>query len=249
MSKEPELGLTPSDSDLAKMTIAELRNRLADGLRLTAVGIELMGRYWRELERRGEDLSELRAGVGRYIPLVAAGRLSAHAVVSFIGYPSILRVIEGLPVERQRQLADGAAVQVYDAATKTTQSIEAKKIPPGLLSAVFADGRELGPKEQALVINSRKVRSVTMRTVRVNRAEGTIRIGNSKATIAQVIAALSEAAGCKGVIDPQKHALEQRESVTGQVTDQEKDRVRAAVKAMGLTESELVRRAVMAILV
>src|SRR5882724_9369466 len=58
-----------------------LRRELSRALTVSAEHLIYLAQVWRELERRGEDLSDLRSGLGAYLPLIASGRLAAEAVV------------------------------------------------------------------------------------------------------------------------------------------------------------------------
>src|SRR6185312_4651239 len=98
--------------DLNRIPTPDLRAELARGLSLTADTLTRLGMVWQELERRGEDLADLRQGLAKTLPLIAAGRLAAEAVVAFAGRPSLLRALEGVPLERQRSLANGEPIQV-----------------------------------------------------------------------------------------------------------------------------------------
>lgn len=67
------------------MTIQDLKAELAKTLSITAEYLMYIAAIWRELESRGEDLSELRHGVMTYIPLIATNQLDARLVVNYAG--------------------------------------------------------------------------------------------------------------------------------------------------------------------
>jgi len=91
---------------LAKATTAELRKELADALDLTAGYLNYLGAVWGELTRRGEDLSELRKGMGFYLSKIAAGQLLAETVVKYAGEPGILRRMGACSLDKQRLALD-----------------------------------------------------------------------------------------------------------------------------------------------
>ena len=136
-----------------------LRAELARGLTLTADVLTRLGMIWQELERRGEDLSSLRTGLARTLPLIAAGLLAAEAVVSFAGRPAILRAIEGVPLEEQRALAAGKEVDVADHESDGgVAKMPLAKIPAAALRVVIGDGEIRSPAAQRLAFRPRRRR-------------------------------------------------------------------------------------------
>ena len=133
--------LTPvhDAATLASMPTNKLRAELAHGLTLTAVTLSKLGMVWAELERRGEDLSDLRVGIARTLPLIAAGRLAAEAVVAFAGRPMILRALEGVPLDLQRRLADGETIPVYLPGESAPKAMPLARIPSAAETRVIAE--------------------------------------------------------------------------------------------------------------
>lgn len=160
----------------------------------------------------------------------------------------ILRAIEGVPLDVQRRLADGEPVPIYLPGEDGPKSLPLSRIPSAAITRVIADGIVRTPAEQRLAIraNQRKRKTHDNRkyAVTVDRETRTLKVGKVIVPIATVVAAMAEAAGMKGVlIDDAKY---QHKTVAGKVTDEEKDRLKAAAKAHGLEEWEMVRRAVVA---
>lgn len=87
---------------LAAVGTAELKSELAHALTLTAKSLFYFAAIWAELEKRGEDLSTLKRGMGTYIAMIAAGTLLAEAVVLFVGEPQQLNRLAKLPLAEQR---------------------------------------------------------------------------------------------------------------------------------------------------
>ena len=87
---------------VAKATTPELRKELSKALSITADHFTYLGAIWRELERRGENLSELKSGMGYYLAKIANGELLADTVVKYAGEPGILRRMGALPLDKQR---------------------------------------------------------------------------------------------------------------------------------------------------
>lgn len=98
--------------DLSAMGVDDLRSELARQIDMTAQQVARLALIWRELERRGEDLSALRSGIGSYLSAVASGRLLPEAVVRLAGNRIALRAVALLELEAQRALLDIGTVQV-----------------------------------------------------------------------------------------------------------------------------------------
>lgn len=97
---------------LREMSVEELKHELGRALEVTADNLLYLARLWRELERRGEDLSQLRAGLRAFLPAIADGRLDAQAAVQFAGNLTMLRALAAQPLSVQRRLAEGKRVTV-----------------------------------------------------------------------------------------------------------------------------------------
>lgn len=239
-----------NQAELTKLSVQELRKELANGLTMTAAGLAYMAAVWGELERRGEDMGELRVGMGRLLPLIASGRLAAEAVVAFAGRPIILRYLEGMDIKLQRRLADGEMIPVYLQGEKEPQAMPLVRIPPKAIPHVIRDGVICTPAEQRLAMSPKKrtpERAQPRYSAVVNKSERTIKIGNTSAPIATVTAALAEAAGRVGeIVDTEDRPAKVR---GGKFTDDECERIQAAAKSQGIPEWEFIRRCVMAWLV
>lgn len=95
---------------LAKASTEELRAELATALKLTADHLVRLAMIWAELERRGEDLSALKNGIGKYLPMIASGAVLAETVVAFAGEPLMLSRAAKLPVEEQLKAIEAGTV-------------------------------------------------------------------------------------------------------------------------------------------
>lgn len=235
-------------TELQKLPTVDLRRELAKGLTLTAETLIRLGVVWAELERRGEDLSELRTGIARTLPLIASGRIAAEAVVAFAGRPMVLRSLEGMDLALQRRLADGEPIPIYLPGEDGPRAMPLARIPAAAISRVIADGVVRTPAEQRLAIRVKRRKdddSTRRYNIVVDREARTLKIGKAVVPIASVLAAMAEAAGAKGAIldSPEKPA----KTIAGKVTEEEKERLRAAAKAHGIEEWELVRQAVVAV--
>lgn len=240
--------------DLAAMPTAELKAELSRGLVLTAAVLARLGTVWAELVRRGEDLSDLRSGLARYLPRIASGQLAAEAVVEFANRPTVLQSIEGLPLPRQRELAAGGTVRVLSAGTPPVE-MPLAAMPAALVRAVFAAGEERTPAEQqAAATKPRPGRdggeAAYRYRVRVDRDTRTVRIGKMTVPVEDVLGAFAAAATGLSVLDRDLAATPGPgvRMASCYLTDDEAARLDAAAKAKGIDRAELVRRAVVAML-
>jgi hypothetical protein len=188
--------------DLSEMSTDELRADLSRGLTLTVEVLVQLSRVWAELERRGEDLSELRRGIARNLPLIASGRLAAESVVAFAHRPALLRAIDGIPLELQRRLVAGETVTVIDPLDPMTlEELPLARLPAASVRLIFADGDIRSPTEQRLAIRARKRRTEVPQVSgyryrpRYDRDAGTISVGRMTVRLADLLAELSAAAG------------------------------------------------------
>ena len=82
----------PHDSEsteldrIGSLDTAELRAELASAIGLTAKHLLHLAAIWAELEHRGEDLTDLRTGIGAYLPEIAAGSVVPEAIGYWVTY-------------------------------------------------------------------------------------------------------------------------------------------------------------------
>lgn len=191
---------------VADMDTSVLLRELKRALVVTAETIAYLGAVWRELERRGQDLSNYRTGIGEYLPLVAAGQLAPEAMVQFIGRLQLLRAVRLLPIDEQRRLADGGTVTVLREDRRTgallPTEVPATTLTGEQIKQVFDGGRLRDVAEQANMIDSTRVAARRRRSlpaarryrVNVDIDAKTVKIGRMILPLQEVIDAL-EAAG------------------------------------------------------
>jgi hypothetical protein len=198
--RSPRLELAMRVSEMDTVT---LRGELARALTVTAETLIYLAEVWRELERRGEDLRDLRAGMGRYIPLIAAGQLDATAVVQFAGRPALLRAMQTLPVDEQKKLATGDKLDVItirpDGSTVETR-VQAAHLTGEQVRLAFGEVGLRPIEEQRNLIESAQIKRYRQRQpvhrnyrVRVDMERGTIQVGRMILTIKEVKDALRNA--------------------------------------------------------
>lgn len=233
-----------SSDELAKMETQNLRAELAMCLKLTAADFTYMASIFRELSRRGENLDDLRQGLGTYLALIADGNLLPEIVVQFSGRHSLLQAIAALPISDQRQIADDGTVELVGA------NGEANRIPVTALTTrnirqVFADHRLRSRNEQIVLMENggidRPAKKARKRRVWADPRTKLMHIANARIPIGQIMSAVAEAAGRQGDIIGDVNGP----SVGARLTEEERERLRAACKAMRLDEPEFVRRAIL----
>ena len=145
-----------SFANISDVSTETLKAELARALEVTAENLLWMARLWRELERRGEDLRELRSGLRTFLPLISDGRLDAQAAVQFAGNLTMLRALSSLPIKEQRRIAAGGTVPVVmirDGAP-ITRNMKADDISARMVKQVFATGRVRNEDEQKLIVTT-----------------------------------------------------------------------------------------------
>lgn len=241
--------------DLKEMTTANLKRELVRGLNLSAEALTNVAAVWHELEQRGENLAEFRSGIGRNIPLIASGRLAAEAVVAFIDRPAVLKAIEGLPLNRQRELATDGTVNVLPPGSTQPSLMRIATMRADAIRLVFSNGIERTPDEQraAIVVRPKTTKDDGKKfRVQVDRVRRTVKVGNTTVPLETVIAALAEAAAGLGITAEELQLAKGRGEGVAMascpLTADEDERLKAICKAKKADRGELVRRAVVAFL-
>ncbi|EAT2607835.1 hypothetical protein EJN23_17620 [Salmonella enterica] len=99
-------------SNLASLSTLELKNELSRGLEITSRHLVYLAKIWRELENRGEDLSDIRHGMLSYLPLIANEQVEPGLVVNYAGQKTLLAALTSLPIEVQRQISETGYVDM-----------------------------------------------------------------------------------------------------------------------------------------
>jgi len=234
--------------EIQSMSIHQLHEELAKGLKLTIESLTRTAMVWRELESRGADLSKYKVGITRSLPLIAKGMIAPEAVIAFAGRPGIAKHLLGMNIDDQKKYADGEPIPVYVPGQAEPELIPLAKIPHQSLNYVLCKGEIRTPQEQKLArysktrqrANGSRRKFYRVSVDIVNRA---VKIGKSSATIETVVTELCNACSPGEVTESKDRPAK---VIAGKVTDEEKDRLLAASKAHGIPESEMVRRAVIA---
>jgi hypothetical protein len=177
-----------------------LRAELARVLQVSAADLVYLADIWAELENRGEDLSDLRRGMGVYLPMIARGQLAAEAVVRFAGHKTMLTAMAQLPVAEQRRLADGGTlplVMLDERDGWVSRDVPADALTTAQVRQVFGPSRLQSTEEQysQLAAAGKKIlkRRQSAAKVVVDRKAGELRVGDERIAIDKAIAALRAA--------------------------------------------------------
>jgi hypothetical protein len=181
-----------------------LLGELERALTVTAETIAYLGAVWRELERRGIDLSRYRIGMGQYLPLIAAGQLDPQAIVRFSGRISLLRAVQTLPLPEQQRLARGEPIRVVSVAhdgSLATAEVDAANLTAEQIRTVFDYGRIRSEAEQANMLASartaakrrEKMPAARQYKIRVSQDRKVVRIGRMSIPADDLIAELRSA--------------------------------------------------------
>jgi len=245
MQTVTRLRLPADDEDFSGWTDAALTQAFSDCLLDNARSLRRLAMIWVERERRGADLSEFRTGIGRWVHLIAAGTLLPELVTAFNGRREPLEIVARLPIGLQQRLADGEKFEVAEGCR--TIAVTVGRMRADQIAAAFGSGEYVpsappyrrqppvkGPPEKTYKVS-------------VDRDSQTVRIGNSRGSIPEMMAALAGASAPLGSLDDATG--HQCEVATAKLTKGEKDRLTARAKSQNLPEHEVVRRAILAFLV
>ncbi|WP_145964413.1 hypothetical protein [Chromobacterium phragmitis] len=187
----------PTPAELNNLSTQMLREELARSVELTARHLMRLATIWAELERRGEDLSDLRVGLAAFLPQIAARQLSADAVIRFAGQKLLLNAVATLPLPEQERLARGGSVQLlsYDGHGETVVvDVPAHALSTQQVRQVFDLGkvRSIDEQRPRLMRPAPPKKKADITTdVRYDRQTGLVQIGRRRVPIAEILAAVS----------------------------------------------------------
>ena len=137
----------PERIELQSLSDTDLKSAIRDAIGLTETAIRRVATLWVEALRRGIDLSDVRFALAPILPAVARGDLLPALVVTMAGQTRSLQRLAELPIADQRNLAEGAPVEVYNAA-RGVESKPLKSLSFPELAAAVRHGRILTADEQ-----------------------------------------------------------------------------------------------------
>lgn len=101
-------------NNLSVVSTDDLKRELARGLEITAKHLVYLAKVWRELETRGEDLSDIRHGLLAYLPMIASESVEPSLVVNYAGQKTLLTALTTLPIETQRVIAETGHITIVN---------------------------------------------------------------------------------------------------------------------------------------
>ncbi|XYQ55708.1 hypothetical protein ACS91J_04590 [Pectobacterium carotovorum] len=148
--------LSSSEVELTTISTANLKRLFIEGVKLTAQNLKNLSLIWVELERRGEDLSDLRSSITDFLPVIAGGSLSPDAVLKFAGQKKLLSAIATLPLSEQTRLVDGGTIEYVDD-EGNIRDVFPQEIPAKSVEFVIRDGAVLTKGQQFKELEKRPV--------------------------------------------------------------------------------------------
>lgn len=138
----------------------ELKAELAKSLEITSRHLRYLAKIWRELESRGEDMSNLRHGLMAYLPMIADERVDPRLIVNYAGQKTLLSFISQLPNKVQKEIAETGYVTLVkiDEGISTEVQTQLSKLSVSEIHRVFDIDRKSvrTPDEQRLILESPK---------------------------------------------------------------------------------------------
>lgn len=192
----------PSGS-LAGVPTDELKKRLADGLGGWAKQLLYLSQLWAELESRGENLENVRSGIGVYLPAIATGAVLPEIVIRFAGQPKILNAVTLLKVSEQQKILDTGRVPVSvpNNGSYSTRMLPVHGLTSSQTTQVFDTKRRVirtHDEQIGLITPSAwtpRRRKVSRGRVVCDRGAGTVAIGSGQSVPAEEVIEALKAAG------------------------------------------------------
>ena len=190
---------TLNESEMTNISTQELKVHLSQSLEMTAKHLVYLGLVWKELERRGEDLSELKKGMAIYIPMIAYGKIDAHLVISYAGQKTLLSALSDLPESDQKKLVKNPKVTVVDKLSEEEKVRDLIDLSASEVGQVFSEFGIRPPIEQIKFLEREKLKGEKRRKtksksrkVSIDTKSNTLDLSNSSADLDRVIDVISE---------------------------------------------------------
>lgn len=143
---------------LSQMSTEDLRAELRATLTVTARHLMHLASVWRELERRGEDLTGLRSGLWSYMAMIAQEDLRPEIVVRYAGSTALLKRLARLSLaDQDRLLADDrvTVVELTDAGAQE-RVVSLARLKSHQISQVIRD-RIVSPDDQRRALTGARI--------------------------------------------------------------------------------------------
>lgn len=202
----------------------------------------------RELEDRGEDLSQLRLGMTRYLRKIAYGQVSPEVVVRFGEYPLLVDRVAALPTPDQQKLCSGEPVRLMLLTERGTdhRMVDPLALNRHQIAQIFDRDRIRTDAEQVAWIEGRAPRLQQDRKrpkkqrVRADADRGGIIVGRAFATLDEVLHALAELKYADYETDREE---EEQSATPVYLTAAEKQQLKIRAARSNASMADLIRRA------
>lgn len=143
---------SPSEmSGLNELPTTELKTRLAQAITVTARGLYETAVIFTELQRRGENVDDLRLSLAPYLPRIARGEVAAEAVIALAGFKTALDRIARMPIAQQKSIIN-QRINIATDTGSTQPVIMSRRLVDmsarEVRTAITEDGRVLQPEAQ-----------------------------------------------------------------------------------------------------
>lgn len=236
-------------TDLAALPTDALRAELAQQMTVTAQHLQRLASIVAELERRDEDLSELKVGMLGYLRRIAAGQLHPDAVVRYLDYPMLLNRVATLPVNDQERLANGDPIKlvVWREGKTETRMMDPIKLTRDQVSQVFGSSGVIRDEVgQIAVLESRfarpkqQAKPTATGRCRADRKTGTVRVGRYVVPASDLVAALAD------LRDEDEDTADADKTIPVMLTEAQHRKLRVRAAEGGKSMADLVRTALRA---
>lgn len=176
-------------ANLSQKTNEQLKNELAECLTLSAKQLNKAALLFVELESRGVDLSELKSGMGYYLPAIGSGKLDAGIVIKYADRKDILNQVIKLSIDDQLKLLKCDKIEVVRsrAGSFYSEKISISKLRPIEINRIFSLTKIKTPEEQLLTyqptakpkkVKKKKRAPIAVRKFEIDKENEGIKVGN-----------------------------------------------------------------------
>lgn len=237
-------------AELQQLTTDELRDQLAAHLQLTAEHMLRTALVVRELEERGEDLTDLKLGLLPYLRRIAHGQVVPELVVRYAGFPALIQRLSSFPLPEQRKIAAGEPVEllVLRGETSDTRKVDPLHLTRDQLYQVFARDHIRTTAEQAALLEDvrakpRAPKRPKKTRVRTDAERGGLVVGRSFVSVDEVLHALAELRYADYESDREG---EEQSQTPVYLTAAEKQQLKIRAAKSNASMGDLIRRAMVA---
>lgn len=195
-----ELVTIETGQALQGLSTEQLKRSFFESLDITVRHFQHMAEIWCELERRGENMQDLRHGIAVYIEMIAHQRLDANLAVKYLGQKVLLNAVSRLPIDQQQRLIEAETVDVatIENGELATKTMKLSKLQVRDIYTVFSDSgiRPIGEQQKILIKRAARTPAKTgprrARRITVDPERQVLEVGGSAANLDRVLQVLGE---------------------------------------------------------